>query len=305
MTAMERSVRLEDGTWIVASAANTSSLWKLTSASLLSRTSSAITLPDAKAIGEPLLSGLMEPPLSNTVAFLISFAVFSIGVAGFPEGHIAQTEGKYADWQHLKHKIDQGADFVITQLFFNNRDYFEFRDYLTSLGVGVPLHRSAELDLQPARQVEVVLGLHDVGDAALAGLAVHPDDGLVAAADVLGVDGQVRHGPHQLAQRKERLAVERRLGIGPARGLVDRVEVGLGLRLHGLRQVVQHIGRLVHPTALLLDAGPDLPRGLPEAERAVAADPVAPATRPTRARSPSQGSRRRSPSGPPSCPSRW
>ena len=58
---------------------------------------------------------------------------------GFPKGTSRSTEGKHADWQHLKHKIDQGADFVITQLFFNNRDYFEFRDYLTSLGVTVPL----------------------------------------------------------------------------------------------------------------------------------------------------------------------
>jgi methylenetetrahydrofolate reductase (NADH) len=64
---------------------------------------------------------------------------FSIGVAGFPEGHIAQKEGKHADWRHLKHKIDQGADFVITQLFFSNRDYFEFRDFLAGLGVSVPL----------------------------------------------------------------------------------------------------------------------------------------------------------------------
>ena len=71
--------------------------------------------------------------------FIKEMGGFSIGVAGFPEGHIAQTEGKHADWQHLKHKIDQGADFVITQLFFSNRDYFEFRDYLTSLGVTVPL----------------------------------------------------------------------------------------------------------------------------------------------------------------------
>ena len=62
-----------------------------------------------------------------------------IGVAGFPEGHIAQKEGKHADWRHLKHKVDQGADFVITQLFFSNRDYFEFRDFLAGLGVSVPL----------------------------------------------------------------------------------------------------------------------------------------------------------------------
>lgn len=73
------------------------------------------------------------------VRFIKEMDGFSIGVAGFPEGHIAQTEGKYADWQHLKHKIDQGADFVITQLFFDNRDYFEFREYLTRLGVTVPL----------------------------------------------------------------------------------------------------------------------------------------------------------------------
>ena len=73
------------------------------------------------------------------VRFIKDEGRFSIGVAGFPEGHIANTDGKHADWRHLKHKVDQGADFVITQLFFNNKDYFEFRDYLTALGVRVPL----------------------------------------------------------------------------------------------------------------------------------------------------------------------
>ncbi len=73
------------------------------------------------------------------VRFIKDLGGFSIGVAGFPEGHIACADGKYADWKHLKHKVDQGADFVITQLFFRNRDYFEFRDHLTSLGVRVPL----------------------------------------------------------------------------------------------------------------------------------------------------------------------
>jgi methylenetetrahydrofolate reductase (NADPH) len=73
------------------------------------------------------------------VRFIKESGDFSIGVAGFPEGHIAQTNGKHADWEHLKHKIEQGADFVVTQLFFNNRDYFEFRDFLTARGVTVPL----------------------------------------------------------------------------------------------------------------------------------------------------------------------
>ncbi len=65
---------------------------------------------------------------------------FSIGVAGFPEGHLACAGGKLADWQHLKEKIDRGADFVLTQLFFDNRDFFEFRDHLTKrLKVTVPI----------------------------------------------------------------------------------------------------------------------------------------------------------------------
>src|SRR2546423_6260653 len=73
------------------------------------------------------------------VRFIRERGGFLIGTAGFPEGHIACQEGKYVGWQRLQNKIDQGADFVITQLFFNNRDYFEFRDYLAMLGVSVPL----------------------------------------------------------------------------------------------------------------------------------------------------------------------
>lgn len=73
------------------------------------------------------------------VRFIRDIGGFGIGVAGFPEGHVACREGKRADWRHLAHKIEQGADFVITQLFFDNCHYFEFRDYLTALGVRVPL----------------------------------------------------------------------------------------------------------------------------------------------------------------------
>ncbi len=73
------------------------------------------------------------------VQLLRELGGFSIGVAGFPEGHIACREGKLVDWQRLKHKIDCGADFVITQLFFDNADFYEFRDHLTRLGVTVPI----------------------------------------------------------------------------------------------------------------------------------------------------------------------
>ena len=64
------------------------------------------------------------------VRFVREIGGFGIGVAGFPEGHIACKEGKLVDWQRLKHKVDQGADFVITQLFFDNADYFDFTAHL-------------------------------------------------------------------------------------------------------------------------------------------------------------------------------
>lgn len=77
---------------------------------------------------------------SQLVAYLRELGGFDIGTAGFPEGHIAQTQGKHVDWAHLAEKVRAGADFVVTQLFFDNADYFEFRDYLVQkLGVTVPI----------------------------------------------------------------------------------------------------------------------------------------------------------------------
>jgi methylenetetrahydrofolate reductase (NADPH) len=73
------------------------------------------------------------------VRFIRDTGRFSIGVAGFPEGHVACTEGRHVDWRRLKQKIDEGADFVITQLFFDNRHYFELRDFMACLGVTVPI----------------------------------------------------------------------------------------------------------------------------------------------------------------------
>jgi methylenetetrahydrofolate reductase (NADPH) len=76
---------------------------------------------------------------AELVAFLRELGGFSVGVAGFPEGHIACREGREVDWQRLKAKIDAGADFVLTQLFFDNGHFYAFRDYLARLGVTVPI----------------------------------------------------------------------------------------------------------------------------------------------------------------------
>jgi methylenetetrahydrofolate reductase (NADPH) len=96
--------------------------------------------------GDPPGGGAFQPTpggfefSSQLVKFIRESGDFSTGVAGFPEGHIACKDGKHADWAHLKTKVDAGADFVLTQLFFDNADFFEFRDHVAGkLGVRVPI----------------------------------------------------------------------------------------------------------------------------------------------------------------------
>lgn len=63
---------------------------------------------------------------------------FGIGVAGFPEGHPA-TPNRVDELDFLKAKIDAGADYICTQLFFDNHDFLDFRDRCAIAGVHVPI----------------------------------------------------------------------------------------------------------------------------------------------------------------------
>jgi methylenetetrahydrofolate reductase (NADPH) len=63
---------------------------------------------------------------------------FGIGVAGFPEGHPA-TPNRVAELDFLKAKVDAGADYICTQLFFDNHDFLDFRDRCGLAGIEVPI----------------------------------------------------------------------------------------------------------------------------------------------------------------------
>jgi methylenetetrahydrofolate reductase (NADH) len=63
---------------------------------------------------------------------------FGIGVAGYPEGHAA-TPNRLREMDLLKAKVDEGADFIATQLFFDNRDFYDFRDRCELAGIKVPV----------------------------------------------------------------------------------------------------------------------------------------------------------------------
>jgi methylenetetrahydrofolate reductase (NADPH) len=63
---------------------------------------------------------------------------FGIGVAGFPEGHPG-TPNRLEEMEFLKAKVDAGADYICTQLFFDNHDFYDFRERCELAGIRVPI----------------------------------------------------------------------------------------------------------------------------------------------------------------------
>ncbi len=63
---------------------------------------------------------------------------FGIGVAGFPEGHPG-TPNRLIEMDYLKAKVDAGADYICTQLFFDNHDFYDFRERCGLAGINVPI----------------------------------------------------------------------------------------------------------------------------------------------------------------------
>jgi methylenetetrahydrofolate reductase (NADPH) len=111
---------------------------------------------------------------------------FGVGVAGFPEGHPG-TPNRLKEMDYLKAKVDAGADYVCTQLFFDNRDFYDFRERCELAGIKVPIlagimpiasragmERMAELALGarfPAALLRAVGRCAD--DAAVARVGIH------------------------------------------------------------------------------------------------------------------------------------
>ena len=84
------------------------------------------------------------PQAANLVRFIKKFSGhpdprgFGIGVAGFPEGH-PSTPNRLLEMDYLKAKVDAGADYICTQLFFENRDFYDFRERCDLAGIHIPI----------------------------------------------------------------------------------------------------------------------------------------------------------------------
>jgi len=74
----------------------------------------------------------------DLVDFLAKTGLFSLGVAVYPEGH-PQSPNLGKDLEYTKQKIDRGADFAITQMFFDNRYFYRFRDRAARAGITIPI----------------------------------------------------------------------------------------------------------------------------------------------------------------------
>jgi len=75
---------------------------------------------------------------NELVEFIKLNGDFSIGVAGYPEVH-PEAPDMERDLVNLKKKVDAGADFIITQMFFDNGDFYRFRDNAISAGIHTPI----------------------------------------------------------------------------------------------------------------------------------------------------------------------
>jgi methylenetetrahydrofolate reductase (NADPH) len=131
--------------------------------------------PEGQTSFQPVAGGFRYA--IDLIRFIKERHNFVVGAACYPEGHI-ECRDKKLDWDRAAAKVDAGADFLITQLFYDVRDFFEFEDYLRNKHqVRVPIIPG----VMPFLRGEQIKRFAKLGGARL------PDE-LLQRIDALGED---------------------------------------------------------------------------------------------------------------------
>lgn len=131
-----------------------------------------------------------------------NFPDMGIGVAGYPEGH-PDTPNRVREMEYLKRKVDCGADFICTQFFFDNEDFFDFRERCRLAGITAPviagimpvtsfggMRRMAELAGRVRYPAKLLRALDRAGsDEVVEKIGIHWAIGQVMGLLDSGVDG--------------------------------------------------------------------------------------------------------------------
>lgn len=131
--------------------------------------------PQGEKTFVPVEGGLAH---ANELVELIrrEFPSFGIAVAGYPETH-QEAPSRAVDIENLKRKVRSGADIVITQLFYDNDDFYRFRDRCEAIGIGVPIIPGIlpVTNLRQIQRISTLCGCHLPAEL-LSRLEVHADN---------------------------------------------------------------------------------------------------------------------------------
>ncbi|MCK5861509.1 MAG: methylenetetrahydrofolate reductase [NAD(P)H] [Candidatus Hydrogenedentes bacterium] len=131
------------------------------------------------------------------------FPALGVIVAGYPETH-PEAPSSATDLENLKRKVDAGADVIITQMFFENTDYFRFRDRCSDIGITVPIIPGLlpVTNLTQIQRITSLCGAH-LSPKLIRRLEVHGDDD----------EGQYAVGVYYAAKQAEELIAQGAPGI--------------------------------------------------------------------------------------------
>lgn len=149
-------------------------------------------------------------------------------VAGCPEGHPESVSAE-ADWDHLAHKVKQGADGIVTQFFFDNAAFYKFRDGLKKRNVNVPVSAGVMM-VTKARMIQKMIELSKCSVPAELGQAIARFGDDDASMEAFGIDYAARQLDDLIGQGVRRFHFYTLNQAGPTIALLNRIQSRLGER---------------------------------------------------------------------------